>query len=169
MPPEPRQPTSERDQCQSFRRRHSLQHAVAVDEVEPAAGVEYLARRREVDMRDTLPFGLSTRARQHRRRAIDGRHPAGAPGEGDREATDTAAKLERRDRRELRHQPLPDQPQQPVDVLFTAREELALAVRCEIGAEKLRRREHGEVRLARGERLPTQIRVVGGRAHSRRV
>ena len=118
---------------------------------------EELGRRLEFDVGGSLAIGLAPGGREHGGRPIDGGDSSRPPRERDGEAADAAAVLERGHGREFRHEAQAHEAQQPLDVHLAAREELPLAIRRHVRAQELRGRQHGEVRLARGERLPAPV------------
>ncbi len=142
-------------------RCHPLKDAIAVDEIELAAGArvinEELGRRLEFDVGGSLAIGLAPGGREHGGRPIDGGDSSRPPRERDGEAADAAAVLQRGHGREFRNEAQAHEAQQPLDVHLAAREELPLAIRRHVRAQVLRGRQHGEVRLARGERLPSPV------------
>jgi hypothetical protein len=111
----------------------------------------------ELDVPEASAFRLAQSGGQHGPRSIDGDDGARACGERQRQPPDSAAVLERRHRREVRSEPLPDDVEEPVDQLFAPGKELPLELGREIRAQELRGGEHGEVRLGRGERLNSRV------------
>ena len=89
-------------------RRHPLKDAVAVDEIELAAGArvinEELGRRLEFDVGGSLAIGLAPGGREHGGRPIDGGDSSRPPRERDGEAADAAAVLQRGHGREFRNE-----------------------------------------------------------------
>ena len=110
-----------------------------------------------VDVPEAAALGFAPRQIQHDGRPIDRRHRAGALRQRQREPAQAAAVLERRHRRELRRQAGVDDAEHPRHEGLAAREELALVLGREVGAEELRVGDDREVRLARRERLPARV------------